>query len=442
MPKHKILLLFFIMHLGLMSFAQPMDWVSLPQEFGIPVTSLVVYQNELIAAGNTINVNANDTHIAAWDGTQWRTLGRGIRAMNKVSIDDMLVFNNELYVVGKFDSAGNVAAKSIARWDGEEWHDVGGGSNYGIRNIAEFNGELYVSGNFDTIGGVAASHIARWDGTNWHPLAEGVNPGAAIWHIYPYQHQLYVLGAIETAGNIMCEGIARWNGTTWDSLPKGYNYHKRMIEWNGKLLMGEGWIFRQGYEIIQFDGNGWERFSMQDAINSVIVTFFVFKGELLYSTYTTNSTQPSTVHKWDTITKQWSKFGTGITGKNPSVNTLCEYKGELYCGGDFSKKNGANHNYIARYALSTGLNNHSTNKMSFTAYPNPANEQLTINISSANKMSYSISITDVLGKVVYTSAPNNQTPYNINTQTFTPGIYFCTLSNEEHSFTQKIIINR
>lgn len=63
MPKHKILLLFFIMHPGLISFAQPMDWVSLPQEFGIPVKSLVVYQNELIAAGNTIKCSCNIINI-------------------------------------------------------------------------------------------------------------------------------------------------------------------------------------------------------------------------------------------------------------------------------------------------------------------------------------------------------------------------------------------
>jgi hypothetical protein len=81
------------------------------------------------------------------------------------------VYNGELYVGGKFTTAGGVSASNIAKWNGTAWSALGSGitgsntgSNSQVTSMAVYNGELYVGGDFTTAGGVSANYIAKWNG--------------------------------------------------------------------------------------------------------------------------------------------------------------------------------------------------------------------------------------------------------------------------------------
>ena len=37
------------------------------------------------------------------------------------------------------------------------------------------NDELYMSGRFDTVGNLAAHNFAKWNGKKWSPIGQGIN---------------------------------------------------------------------------------------------------------------------------------------------------------------------------------------------------------------------------------------------------------------------------
>ena len=110
----------------------------------------------------------------------------------------MAAKGNDLYVGGRFNSAGGVSANNIARWDGNSWHALGSGANGPVYKIA-FNGDdIYVGGDFTSIDGVKANGIARFDGTKWSALGSGVS--GRVQAIAFKDNEVYVGGAFTTAG--------------------------------------------------------------------------------------------------------------------------------------------------------------------------------------------------------------------------------------------------
>jgi hypothetical protein len=162
-------------------------------------------------------------HIARWDGTNWHSLGAGIE--NGLN-DDVLAIttadNGDLYVGGRFDSAGSGAANHIARWDGTAWQSVGSGAENGLDGsasaIALRDGEVFVAGGFDFAGTTFAPRIAKWDGSNWKALEghlPGFNAGATSMHFV--NDRLYIGGGFNQVGNF----VIRWDGTNWCRLGIG-----------------------------------------------------------------------------------------------------------------------------------------------------------------------------------------------------------------------------
>jgi uncharacterized Ntn-hydrolase superfamily protein len=72
----------------------------------------------------------------------------------------------------------------------------------------------------------------------------------------------------------------------------------------------------------------------------------------------------------------------------------------------------------------------------FTVYPNPVSSWLTVN--NHTKTEYQIQLINLFGKVVHQTTLQNMA--TIATETFKPGIYFIKLSNEKHSFIQKVMV--
>ena len=84
--------------------------------------------------------------------------------------------NGDVYVTGRFTDLGGVWAKNVARWDGTTWYPLGTGlfgpacyEREGLAIKVHPSGDVYVGGRFHTAGSDPAYHIARWDGT-WYPV--------------------------------------------------------------------------------------------------------------------------------------------------------------------------------------------------------------------------------------------------------------------------------
>jgi hypothetical protein len=188
---------------------------------------------ELVAGGAFLG------HVLKWNGTVWTSLGSGIDG----DVHALAVFDDDgpgphgpaLYAGGTFAHAGGASAMNVARWDGASWTPLGVGTTSTVRALATFDPdgagpaprELCAGGDFTFAGGLGALHVARWNGTSWSDLAGGTDGGVRALAEHdddgagPGAPALYVGGAFGNAGTTPASRIARWNGSSWSALAQG-----------------------------------------------------------------------------------------------------------------------------------------------------------------------------------------------------------------------------
>lgn len=431
-----ILLCSFCLHYQ--CYGQNMNWKGLPKEVNDGVLCMSVYDNKLIVGGAfKMAGDKQANRIAAWDGEHWSALGSGVGGEFAL-VTEMEIEGNNLYIAGGFDSVGDIAAKNIAMWDGTQWNSLGSGSNRQINCLAVYNNQIYAGGSFDSIGGTRIKYIAKWDGVNWSSLGKGIY-GHSVVDLCVYQNELYVLGVFDSAGTIRANYIARWNDTTWSKVDSGLEYgYSSMIEWNSRLIVGsESFLSSPDFLIKEWNGDKWGDFSKQATPEAQVFSIYnkeLFVGESFFSTGAPSS---SSVHKWDSVDTTWKPVGTGI---NQTTYALCSYKGELYCGGRFTKQKNASCNYLAKYTDITGIEENQEDGISVTIYPIPAQQSFTIDIESTTaEYPLLFEVYNMLGEKVYgTSLHNKRTAINNFEQ---KGIFIYSLKTAEQQLkTGKIAV--
>lgn len=98
---------------------------------------------------------------------------------------------------------------------------------------------------------------------------------------------------------------------------------------------------------------------------------------------------------------------------------------------------------IALVVPPTGISESLLGNVAVAVFPNPANDQFTINMTTLKKTTLSIAVTDITGRVVYQSTNDLSSGVNnvlINTAAYQTGMYFVTLSANGESLTQKVSI--
>jgi len=181
----------------------------------------------------------------------------------------LAVYNNALYVAGGIDLAGSdishsnpgVVVHNILTTDAAlSFADVGGGTNGFIYAMTVYKNELYVGGRFSTAGGVSAHNIAKWNGTTWSALGEGtaknVSYGdSAVFCLATYHDTLYAGGYFDKAGGLNTPRIAKWDGATWHAVTDStYGFMgqwiKCMAVYKDKLFVGGDFgTYRNGHVI-------------------------------------------------------------------------------------------------------------------------------------------------------------------------------------------------
>jgi hypothetical protein len=141
------------------------------------------------------------------------------------------------------------------------------------------------------------------------------------------------------------------------------------------------------------------------------------------------------------VTVNWIDCNTNISvGTGASINTLC--------AGDYAfvatDANGCS-DTSACITMSdfTGINDRDDDFI-FTFYPNPANEQLTLNLSGTNGNSL-VAIKDLLGNVVLNPIAIGieiEKSLTIDLSTLKSGFYFISVSNGERTRVEKIMVVR
>lgn len=225
--------------------------------YGVPLAtnpgifSLCTFHNKLYAAGNftqicntsTDCINVKD--IASWDGDSWDNVAGGPGGFE---IAATAVYNDELIVCGRIDKMPYYY--HIARWNDTSWRSLGRfgllGNNVYSLTVDTLRNLLYVAGNFYWADGETGYNIAQWDGRQWEFINQtqfsGGRPSVGMYH-----NDLYFcsIDPIVLPNGDTVSGIMKWNGkewegvgarfTTWDSLTGSVG---RVIEYHDTLYFG------------------------------------------------------------------------------------------------------------------------------------------------------------------------------------------------------------
>jgi len=419
------------------------------------VVAITEFNGKLIATGqfDTVGGNIPANNIAAWDGTSWSTLGSGISLSSSsiightTTINAMTVYNGDLYVAGTFDTAGGVPVNCIAKWDGTTWSPVGSGIKLHLENdqafaMAVFNNALYVGGRFDTVGGIPATNIAKWDGSSWSAVAAGLGVARntvfadsdAVISLAVYNNMLVAGGGFTNASGLSVNNIAAWNGSTWSALGNGVNGGVQSIAnyqndlYTSLINTNAG---QSTYFISKWDGSSWSNVVGGPGTGTnyygYLLDLFPFDGKLLgagsFSIVNNNDTFTTGIAQWDGST--WSPF-LSLTDAGTGYYQMMVYNNYLYASGEFMHAGTTSALNIAEYTCATdGISEITKNHVSI--YPNPNNGVVNISIDNVESGSY-IVIYDLMGARVYQSEiGSNKSEIDLGTKV--PGTYLYKISD-------------
>jgi hypothetical protein len=99
------------------------------------------------------------------------------------------------------------------------------------------------------------------------------------------------------------------------------------------------------------------------------------------------------------------------------------------------------HYINATYACWAGVSENELDKIKFDVYPNPASSEVVINLTGLDKgKEYTMNITDISGKLHYTTKLEACQKINLPIHTLSKGLYFVNLNTGKNIITQKLLI--
>jgi len=335
------------------------NWSALGAGLNNTVIASAVFNGDLYVAGKFTTAGGKAAnYIARWNGTNWDSLDTGMDG----EVDALIEYKGELYAGGQFINAGGQGMNYIARWDGSSWGDVEGGTDGAVTAFAVYNNELIVGGNFTNTNTIAANYIVKWDGKNWIAMGSGMGgTQAQVFALAVYGNDLIAGGLFTTAGGNSANHVAKWNGTSWSALGSGINnVVSSLTTYSGNLIAGGLFTTAGGnsaLNIAKWNGTAWSSLGsgMFGASGGAVLSLNTYNGDLvaggMFTTAGGNSA--NYIAKWNGTS--WSALGSGMSGTSSiAVVTLINYSGGLVAGGSFTTAGSTSASNIAKW-ISTSV---------------------------------------------------------------------------------------
>ncbi len=229
------------------------------------IYDVIEYDGNIVACGEFDRVGeASIQGVMQWDGNSWMALGMGLsgnipQTAPVMFPHQMMVYDDELYVVGNFRNAGGIEVNGVAKWNGTEWQKMGNGFNGTVYSIVVFEDEIIAGGSFTESDGTPLNRIAKWDGTNWGALDFGFTQISS--NDFTFVHTLKVIdGELFIGGGLKeitysdnsserCNGIVSFVGDTLNTFMGGVpnNDIEAICKTeSGQILIGGG-VYGNGY---------------------------------------------------------------------------------------------------------------------------------------------------------------------------------------------------
>jgi hypothetical protein len=305
------------------------------------ISAIAAVGSDVYVGGDFTEVGGMSANrIAKWDGRNWSALGGGVNG----AVRALAVSGSNVYIGGDFTEAGGVSANRIAKWDGRNWSALGEGvtgckdayCTPAVHAIAVSGKDVYVGGRFTTAGHVLADGIARWDGSSWSAVGGGMRVGiydGVVWALAVSGSDLYAGGQFITSGDENIHNIAKWNGHRWSALESGIKgglERASAIAVNGNDVYIGGDFTEAGLvsanRIAKWDGHHWS--ALGDGVNGAVRALAVsandvyIGGDFTYS----GGVSASRIAKWDG--RHWSALGGGVSS---IVNAIGVSGKNVYC---------------------------------------------------------------------------------------------------------------
>lgn len=296
----------------------------------------------LLLSGSFNKLNAQDFYDGFYEGG----LDGAIRAS--------LVMDETLYISGDFTwFNGEVRLNSVARFNDETagWESLGAGLEGRVNDIVVFEEQLYAAGLFTSVDDSDIDNIAKWnpDSEAWEAVGGGLN--REVYKLAVHQNELHAAGEFNRDGdNNTVERIARLDAETgsWQqvgdllSLPIYIVYS----------LGGELYIYHSS-NIKRWDADASEWQEVGSFFGNIVFTMAEFDGELYAGGRfgTVGNQTARRIVRFDTDTQDWIPVGDGVYSEDAPdqvVWDFAEYDGDLYAVGQFDQSWNTSLSNVAR----------------------------------------------------------------------------------------------
>jgi len=377
------------------------------------VQCLAVYNGELYAGGEFDSAGGVAVNnVARWDGNTWAPVGSGVPTFDVLAPFDtvttgviaMIVYNNELYLSGYFNTVGGITSHNIGRWNGTSWNAVGSGigttsASGSVVALSVINGMLYAGGDFLSASGLPAQDIAAWDGNAWTALGAGLgidtmNMGGVL-SIAPYHGEIYAAVLGHDLSYNTAYSISKWNGSTWSSVVGG----------PGTGVYYQGYVF----DLLPFNGS------------------LVAGGEF----YNIGSNQSATsLASYDGNT--WTNL---VNTFDPNALFQCSaiYNSDLYVGGSFDRLNRTQAVNIGEYTCAVSGIHEAGVSTRVNVFPNPAHDVVNIVMDDVSA-GITIEVYNLMGQRMLLCYPNS-TATELNLAGVAAGTYWYRIISNDANHT-------
>ncbi len=272
---------------------------------------------------------------AAWNGTEWNSLGN----MNGAVYALATAANGDLYAGGAFTEIGSCTECQYSAYLHEaNWNSLDGVIDNMVLALAiDSSGKIYAGGDF-------TNHIATLNNGSWTALGDGLD--STVFSL-----------AVDSNDNVYAGGyfaynLAEWNGSTWQSFSEANfdgGIYALSVDDVDNLYVGGS--FNNPYPYLIRYSSTWSYLDFySDGSVSALATdhcggLYVGGG---FSTYNSSTASPAIAY-WDGMS--WSGLGDGLTleSGSPSVQALRYHNGTLYVGGEFDQAGNQSASNIAAW---------------------------------------------------------------------------------------------
>lgn len=467
--KFSLVLIHFVFAAG--AFAQ--NWEETPEiRLNNPAKiSYVDTVDNLLYLGGLFGLNDIDTirGVAVWDGLSLSPLGKGVNswmgnALCGSNVNTIIRFQDKIFVGadGDFTVGDDIWTAGIGVWDlnTQTWDSLPGlrdewGNGGGVNDMVIINNELYVVGSFQYAGGIAVNGIAKWNGTVWSSVYSLPNWGNLnnIKSIAYYENEIYLAGTmIDSSPYDTMYNICRYDGIQWVQLGEGiggtFSWVEDMLVYDGLLYISGSFNkndrpLNPGNRIVVWDGSYFAQFGDIEGLSAssfaAVRDIVVHENELIAvgQFENVNGTTVNNLVKYDGT--YWCSYGDIFD--NP-LWCAASYNGDLFVSGYFLEINGSPFPLFAKLSSNATINNCESvlsvieeTQNSLSVFPNPSSGSFALQGDLEHSVS-SVEVRDISGSLVCVFDYVTDELY-ISTK----GLYFVHILNDEETLDiQKIII--